>query len=111
MESYSNEEKVRFDLWYNECNDDYAAFTRKVHMQLGKHTRIPANSSVKRWISQFREEGSVQSKHPTGRPISARTEENIQSVSEIIANEPGTSIRRITSEIGIVKVKAKGFLH
>jgi len=38
----------------------------------------PSTNAIRRWVRQWREEGSVTYKKPPGRPSSVRTPDNLQ---------------------------------
>ena len=77
-------------------------------------------SSVKRLIKKFKEDGNMDRRKGSGRPRSARTEENERLVEEMICSqedEPGTHVtpRNIATELQISHtsvrriVKDKGY--
>ena len=45
-------------------------------------------NAIRRWVRQWREEGSVTCKKPPGRPSSVHTPDNIARVLESISRSP-----------------------
>ena len=74
-----------------------------VILNFKRHFRVkssPALITIKRVIEKFEEEGTVQGsprKHP--RPV--KSEENIESVKDVITTTPSKSVRKISSEAGL----------
>lgn len=54
-------------------------------------------------IGKFEETGSTQDdlKGKAGRHVTVRTEENIEVVSNILENDPETSVRRVAQQVGL----------
>ena len=51
-------------------------------------------------VARFRKQGSVCDLPKSGRPRKARSDENRQRVAESMAEDPSTSVRRRSSQIG-----------
>ena len=51
----------------------------------------PSPNAIRRWVRQWREEGSVTCKKPSGRPSSVRTPENIARVLASVSRSPRRS--------------------
>ena len=61
--------------------------------------------------AQFREQGSVCDLPKSGRPRTARSDENHQRVAESVAEDPSTSVRRRSSQIGVSQSSLQRMLH
>ena len=54
----------------------------------------PSPSAIRRWVRQWREEGSVTCKKSPGRPSSVRTPDNIARVLGSVSRSPRRSARK-----------------
>jgi len=54
----------------------------------------PSLNAVRRWVRQWREEGSVTCKKPPGRPSSVRTPDNIARGLVSVSRSPRRSARK-----------------
>lgn len=103
---YTNQEKARFYDWWVESGRIYATFKRRVRQELGRHARVPANNVVKDWVSNFRENGTVQRRPKTKTKLvfnnlnltfkslrSVRTPEAIERVRVAFTNNPHLTTR------------------
>ena len=62
-------------------------------------------------VAQFRKQGSVCDLPKSGRPRMARSDENHQRVAESMAEDPSTSVRRRSSQIGVSRSSLHRMLH
>ena len=62
-------------------------------------------------VARFREQGSVCDLPKSGRPRTARSDENRQRVAESVAEDPSTSVRRRSSQIGVSRSSLHRMLH
>jgi len=53
----------------------------------------PSPNATRRWVRQWREEGSVKCKKPPGRPSSVRTPDNFAQVLASVSRSPRRSAR------------------
>ena len=61
----------------------------------------PSPDAIRRWVRQWREEGSVTCKKPPGRPSSVRTPENISRVLASVSRSPRRSARKHAQALGV----------
>ena len=54
----------------------------------------PSPNAIRRWVRQWREEGSVTCKKPPGRPSSVRTPDNFARVLASASRSPRRSARK-----------------
>jgi len=54
----------------------------------------PSPNAIRRWVRQWREEGSVTCKKPPGRPSSVRTPDNIVRLLASVSRSPKRSARK-----------------
>ena len=54
----------------------------------------PSPNATRRWVRQWREEGSVKCKKPPGRPSSVRTPDNIARMLASVSRSPRRSARK-----------------
>ena len=54
----------------------------------------PSLNTLLLWVSKWRQEGSVKDSKPQGRPFSARTPHNVESVRDAMLRSPRRSARR-----------------
>ena len=52
-------------------------------------------------VAQFRKQGSVCDLPKSGRPRTARSDENRQRVAESVAEDPSTLVRKRSSQIRV----------
>jgi transposase len=71
-------------------------FRRELHEQ-----EATSPNEIRRWLRQWREEGSVACKRPPGRPSSVRTPEKIARVLAILGRSPSRSARRHVQVLGM----------
>ena len=62
-------------------------------------------------VARFRKQGSVCDLPKSGRPRTARSDENCQRVTESVAEDPSTSVRRRSSQIGVSRSSLHRMLH
>lgn len=96
---YTDSQKAQYILWYHDCNQDYSQFAIKFRRELGKRAHVPDYRTVRNWMEKFTTEGSVKDRKSPGRPVSTKTEENIQAVHNAF-NAAGSSLRLASQNLG-----------
>lgn len=79
-----------------------------------RHFRVreaPSESMIRRLVQRFRQQGAVSDLPRIGRPRSGRTEANIERVRESVGEEPTTSTRRRSGQLGIARTTLRRILH
>ena len=102
MEKFSNLDKMRIQI----CCEQKLGYKKMLAKYRDRNWSL---NSVKTMCSRFKQTGSLMERKPgSGRPKSARCNDNIGQVAELICSqedEPGTSssIREIAVEVGVGK--------
>src|SRR6185369_10778160 len=69
-------------------------------------------STIRRWIATFKDgEEEIKDKARSGRPREAVTSEKIARVEDLVSNDPHTSIKELTNEVGISRERISYILH
>lgn len=72
---------------------------------------IPDRRSIQRWVTAFRTTGSVLNIKPTGRPRTAVTPGNVESVRASVLQSPRRSTRRRAATLGLSRRSLQRILH
>ena len=85
---------------------------RQCRREFGRNN-VPHRRTIERLVAKFREIGNVvnANKGHSGRPLSARTPNNIQTVRERLEESPRKSTRRLSQEVGISRTSVVRILH
>ncbi len=67
------------------------------------NSRIPSVRQFSRLIQRFRETGSTDKGKSSGRKAETMTEENIETIRQMIEDDNSLSLNRIAREVGIAK--------
>lgn len=75
--------------------------------------RCPCAKTIRRLLAKFRSTGSLvdANKGHSGRPLSARSPDNIQAVRERLQQSPRKSTRRLSQEVGISRASVLRVIH
>jgi len=85
------------------------AFCR--NFKISPRKPIPSRNTLKLWVHNFREKGSVlKSKHP-GQQRSTRTPENIECVRSALQKSPGRSHRKHAASLDMKASTVRCILH
>uniref|UniRef100_A0A8C4QNK6 DUF4817 domain-containing protein n=1 Tax=Eptatretus burgeri TaxID=7764 RepID=A0A8C4QNK6_EPTBU len=76
----------------------------------------PTDKAIRRWVTAFRQTGSVADAKRSGRPRSVRTAANITAVQEDVVRSPNKSCKRRShelqiSETSLCRIMKKGLPH
>ena len=63
---------------------------------------VPGRNQFQRVINRFKNTNSTAHGKPSGRPVSARTEDNVERIRELVTNDSTLSIRNIVLSFGTV---------
>ena len=80
---------VELFIWTGSITKTQRGFRRERNQQVA-----PSPNAIRRWVRQWREEGSVACKKPLGRPSSVRTPDNIARVLASVSRSPRRSARK-----------------
>ena len=105
---YSIAEKVHVTAWIisgitiNESIEKFETEFQK---------RAPPKSTLHDWKKKLLETGNLSSDRPrSGRPRTVTTEENKENVVTAVRDDPTTSIRRLSSDLGISRPSVQRIL-
>ena len=80
---------VELFIGTGSITDTQRGFRREMNQQ-----EAPSPNANRRWVRQWREEGSVTCKKPRGRPSSVRTPDNIARLLASVSRSPRRSARK-----------------
>ncbi len=98
-----NQQKVRLAIWYENLK---SIVTVQRNFRKEYRTRAPRRDSILRYHANLMRYGSVwipKDESEAGRPISARSAENIDKVLEAFRRSPEKSIRRASLQLDLNK--------
>ncbi|KAK9888535.1 hypothetical protein WA026_000781 [Henosepilachna vigintioctopunctata] len=73
----------------------------RLHYRLRKIAETPSNATILAWIQTFNTTGNTIGEIHHGRPRTARTPGNIQSVADSVSRQPRLSVRKRGSQLGL----------
>ena len=100
MSHYTTEEQIFIIESYFRLNESITE-TQKKFRQNFNTRNSPTPNAIKAMVARFCKQGSVCDLPKSGRPHMARSDENRQRVAESMAEDPSTSVRRRSSQIGV----------
>ena len=100
MERYAKEQRVIIEKTHYQYGKSYAEIVHKVRGIFGRRN-APYQSAVQRMIKKFEETGSIRDSKLPVRHCTLRSLDNIATVSESVAESPGTSIRHRSQQLDI----------
>ena len=83
----------------------------RVHFNLRRHDPVPARNTILLWVKNFRETGSALKRKPTGRPRTARTEENVAAVKASVQQSPALSTVKRAQALRLSDRSLRRILH
>ena len=99
--SYSIEQRVWAAIWFEECHS-ITEVGRRFRTRFGRHARAPQRALILRWHENLFKFGNVlRRQEGSGRPRTARSEDNCQAVVEAFRASPRKSIRRASCEMDL----------
>jgi len=112
MQQWNVEHRVFAVEQFFRNNDSVVTVQRLFRRQfnVARDGAIPDRNTIIRWVESFRTTGSVMKRTSTGRPRTARTPENVESVRSVIES-PRRSTRRRASVLGLSRRSLQGILH
>jgi uncharacterized protein YdiU (UPF0061 family) len=97
-----NENEKKFIIENHKVFNSYTLLMRRFKTEF-KVKRGPKHTTVKNIIEKFRKTGSIKNLVSSGRPRTARTQENIERVENMLKNNPAMSLRRISLAMNVLK--------
>jgi hypothetical protein len=83
----------------------------RVHFRLGRRDAVPTRNTILLWVNNFRASGSALKRKPTGRPRTARTPENVETVRASIEQSPSRPARKHAAALGLSDRSLRRILH
>lgn len=100
MEKYTTEQRTQIVKFYYQ-NGMSIILTQRAYRRHYGIRDSPSESMIRRLIGRFEEQGAVQDRPRTGRPRTATSEAAVERVRESIAEDPSTSTRRRSGQVGM----------
>lgn len=96
-----------------KTNESVTATQRafRVHFRLRRHDPMPSRNTILLWVSNFRAGGSALKQKIPGRPLSARTPENIAAVRASVEQSPRRSARKHAAALRFSDRSLRRILH
>jgi hypothetical protein len=98
MERCTKEQRVIIVKTHYKYGESYAETVRKFRRIL-RRRNAPYHSTVKRMIKKCEETGSIMGSKLLVSHLTGRHLDNIAAVSESVAENPGTSLRRCSQQL------------
>ena len=103
MEKYTTEERTKIVEFYFKFHHSIILTQREYCRHFS--ARIPPSDfMIRRLIQRFQQYGSVSDLPRSGRPCSVRSQKNRERVRDSVQQEPGTSIRRSSHQLGMSRM-------
>lgn len=90
-------ERIEIVELYYENGRSASIVQRKWSTKYGRHCRIPERRTINNIVKRFQETGSVLERHRSGRPSN---ETDAGTVKELILENPSSSLRQISKQVG-----------
>jgi Transposase. len=101
MAGYSNAELTDMHFMYGRANGN-ATEARRLYVDAYPNRQIPSQRMFGRIHQRLRDTGSLSKQcHLSGRPRSVSTPRAEEEILALVEQNPGTSVRRISAEVGI----------
>lgn len=100
MESYTIEQRSRIVQFYYQ-NQQSIILTQRAYRRYFNVRFAPNRSTINRLVANFHQQGSVRNLPRSGRQRTAHTDNNIQRVLESVRDNPETSTRRRSTQLGL----------
>lgn len=81
------------------------------HFGVARHGLVPDRRAILRWVTSFRATGSVMKGKSTGRPRTAVTPQNIETVRASVLQSPLRSTRRRAQTLQLSRRSLQRILH
>lgn len=83
----------------------------RVHFNLNVNVALPSRNSILRWTENFRATGSALKRKQTGRPVTARTPENVAAVRASVLQSPRRSTIKRAQALTMSERSLRRILH
>lgn len=110
MEQYTIEQRAQIvEIYFS--NQRSIVLTQRAYRRQFNVRVAPSQSTINRLVANFREQGAVRNLPGPGRHRTVHTADNIQVVQESIREDPETSTRRRSSQLGLSRTSLQRILH
>ena len=100
MEKYTTEERTKIVEFYFKFHHSII-LTQREYCRHFSARKQPSDFMIRRLIQRFQQYGSVSDLPRSGRPRLVRSQMNLERVRDSVQQEPGTSIRRRSHQLGM----------
>ena len=85
--------------------------TRRRFQQQFQRSKVPSHSTLLLWILKWHQEESVMDSKPQGRPLSARTPDNVEQVRDAMLQRQHRSVWQQALALRLNKCSIRCILH
>lgn len=110
MERYTLEQRILIVKIYYQNGENFTVSLRKIRAAFPRN-QAPSETAVRNLIAKFEAHGTVADNRPKQYARSGRSDANIAAVQQSVENEPGTSTRRRSQQLGITRGTLRNILH
>ena len=103
MEKYTTEKRTKIMEFYFKFHHSII-LTQREYCRHFSARKPPSDFMIRRLIQSFQHYGSVSDLPRSGRPRSFRSQMNLERVRDSVQQEPGTSIRRSSHQLGMSRM-------
>lgn len=105
---YSAAQRFKIAAWY-ECSKSPIIVQRKFRAEFGVHSEVPSRHTILAIYAKA-VEGELGDLKKPGRPLSARSDENVDTVMSTFQKSPKTSVRRASSQLNLSRTSVHRIL-
>lgn len=110
MEQYTTEQRAQIvEIYFS--NQRSIVLTQRAYRRQFNVRVAPSQSTINRLVANFRQQGAVRNLPGAGRLRTVHTFDNIQVVQESIREDPETSTRRRSTQLGLSRGSLQRILH
>lgn len=109
MEPYSTTQRVKIIEFFYSCQRSIVLTQRKYRQHFNTRS-APTAFMIRSLVGRFEELGSVADRPGRGAHRNIRTEDNVETVRQSVADDPSVSTRRRSSQLGISRTTLRRIL-
>ena len=110
MEQYTTEQRAQIvEIYFS--NQRSIVLTQRAYRRQFNVRVAPPQSTINRLVASFRQQGAVRNLPGSGTLRTVHTFDNIQLVQESIREDPETSTRRHSTQLGLSRGSLQRILH
>ena len=114
MQQWDVEHRVLAFKQFSFRNNDSVVTVQRLfrrQFNVARNGAIPDRNTILRWVESFRTTGSVMKRTSTGRPRTAPTPANVESLRKSVIERPRRSTRFRASILGLSRRSLQRILH